>query len=318
MVKNYYKVLNIPTTATLDEVNAGFKRALLKYHPKKTRLPLAQAARELLEAYEAYEVLSTSDLRSVYDAYGFDVLEAGIQKDGETIFPAYKFRSSPEELYKKFMLEANPFAFLANNVGSQCIGAISGYSESGKNWEIDLTPPNVEVDVECSLEELFFGCSKKVKFVKISRQELSSERGKVSVVKDVLIKPGFGSHTSLVYKGEGNEKVNGEKGDLIIKVKEKPHVKFSRTGNDLNVTVSLGLHEALNPEVILVENIDKSVKCVSVDHCISPQHVSTIKGEGMPLEDSSHRGDLHVHFSIIFPERIPEDRLPELKTLLPN
>lgn len=318
MVKNYYKILEIPTTSTTADINSGFKRALLKYHPKKTKLPLAQANKELLEACEAYEVLSSSSLRSVYDAYGYDTLSSGIHKNNENLFPAYKFRSSPEDVYKKFMLEANPFAFIANNVSTQCIGSISGYSETGKNWEIDLTPGNIEIVVECTLEELFFGCSKQIKYTRLARETGDSERVKKQVLRDVLIKPGYNSQTELVYKGEGSEKMNGDKGDLIVKVKEKKHKVFERIGNDLHVTVKLGLHEALNPEVIEVENLDKTIRSISVDHCISPQYVITIEGQGMPIDVTGVRGSLCVHFDIIFPERIPEDRLPELKTLLPN
>lgn len=316
MSKNYYKVLSIPTTATLEEVNAGFKRALLKYHPKKTKLQLSQASRELLEACEAYEVLSTPALRSVYDAYGYDVLSTGIQSAGENVFSAYKFRSCPEELYKKFMLEANPFAFIANNVSYQCIGAVSGYSESGKNWEIDLTPADVQVVVECTLEELFFGCTKQIKFEKLA--QVQENRSKVPVNKEILIKPGYSNDTKLTYKAEGNQKLNGDKGSLIVTIKEKPHTRFTRQGPDLHVKVTLGLHEALNPEVIQIENLDKTIRCISVDHCISPQDVITIQGQGMPIESSASRGNLCVHFHIIFPEQIPEDRLPELRTLLPN
>lgn len=318
MVKNYYKTLEVPTTATIAEINAGFKRALLKYHPRKTRIPLTQANKELLEACEAFEVLSNSSLRSVYDAYGYDTLSSGIQKNNETVFPAYKFRSTPEDLYKKFMLEANPFAFIANNVSTQCIGAISGYSETGKNWEIDLTPANIEIVVECSLEELFFGCSKQVKYYRLFRENSGGERNKQQVSKEVLIKPGYSEKTELVYKSEGSAKLNGEKGDLIVKIKEKKHKVFERQGDDLHITIKLGLHEALNPEVIEIENLDKTIRSISVDHCISPQYTLTIEDQGMPKCSSSLRGNLCVHFEIIFPEQIPEDRLAELKTLLPN
>lgn len=318
MVKNYYKVLEVPTTATTAEINAGFKRALLKYHPRKTRTPLAQANKELLEACEAFEVLSDLALRSVYDAYGYDTLSSGIQKNSETVFPAYKFRSSPEDVYKKFMLEANPFAFIANNVSTQCIGAVSGYSETGKNWEIDLTPANIEVVVECTLEELFFGCSKQVRYYRLVKENGGGERSKQQVTKDVLIKPGYSEKTELVYKNEGSEKLNGDKGNLIIKIKEKKHKIFERQGDDLHITLKLGLHEALTPEFIEIESLDKTIRSISVAHCISPQYTLTIEDQGMPISSSSQRGSLCVHFEIIFPEKIPEDRLAELKTLLPN
>jgi DnaJ homolog subfamily B member 13 len=166
MVKNYYKVLSIPSTATEAEVHEGFKRAILKWHPKKTKFPLEQANKEFLEACEAYDVLSSSTYRSVYDAYGYETLSNGIKDGDHTVFPAYKFSSTPAAVYRRFMLQANPFVGIISNVGLACIGSVSGYSATGQNWQIDLLPADVHVSVACSLEDLFFGCSKKVKYAK--------------------------------------------------------------------------------------------------------------------------------------------------------
>ena len=133
MVKNYYKILSISTTSSLVEIQQGYKRAILKWYPKKTKYPLEQAAKEFAEASEAYEVLSTSELRAVYDAYGYDTLTSGLKDKDEILFPAYEFKSTPEQIYRKYSLEANPFVNLIDKSDSKSIGSMFGSSALGKN-----------------------------------------------------------------------------------------------------------------------------------------------------------------------------------------
>ena len=74
--RDYYEVLGVSRTASLDEIKKAYRKRALKYHPDKN--PGDQESEELFkEAAEAYEVLRDGKKRSIYDQYGHQGLEAG-------------------------------------------------------------------------------------------------------------------------------------------------------------------------------------------------------------------------------------------------
>jgi DnaJ family protein B protein 4 len=57
--------------------------------------------------------------------------------------------------------------------------------------------------------------------------------------------PGWKSGTKVRFPRAENKQPSGEPQDLVFIVEEKPHLRFIRDGNDLFVTQSLLLFEAL-------------------------------------------------------------------------
>jgi len=55
---NYYKVLEIPQTASLDEVKSAYRRLVKKYHPDSYKVHYPEAYKEkLVQVQEAYQEL---------------------------------------------------------------------------------------------------------------------------------------------------------------------------------------------------------------------------------------------------------------------
>ncbi|KAK4536516.1 hypothetical protein CDCA_CDCA08G2541 [Cyanidium caldarium] len=75
---HYYAVLNVPPTASREEIRAAYLRLSQAYHPDRhTDDEAKRAATDLFtEIKDAYEVLSHPLRREVYDAYGADGLRA--------------------------------------------------------------------------------------------------------------------------------------------------------------------------------------------------------------------------------------------------
>src|SRR5437868_12586169 len=67
--RDYYEVLGIAKTATLDDIKKSYRKLALKYHPDKNPGD-AEAEERFKEAAEAYGVLSDEEKRARYDRYG--------------------------------------------------------------------------------------------------------------------------------------------------------------------------------------------------------------------------------------------------------
>jgi len=72
---DYYKVLDVPRTATEPEIKKAYRRLAMKYHPDRN--PNDKEAEERFkEAKEACEVLTDPQKRAAYDQYGHAGVEA--------------------------------------------------------------------------------------------------------------------------------------------------------------------------------------------------------------------------------------------------
>src|SRR5947208_1054910 len=73
--RDYYELLGVQRTADEAEVKKAFRRLARTLHPDVSQEPDAQE--RFREVVEAYEVLSKSETRELYDRYGHDGLRGG-------------------------------------------------------------------------------------------------------------------------------------------------------------------------------------------------------------------------------------------------
>ena len=90
-MKEYYEILGIARDASMEDIKGTYRRLALKYHPDKN--PGDQAAEEQFKLIsEAYQVLSDTEKRQLYDLYGHAGL-AGMDLGGfsgfEDIFGSF-------------------------------------------------------------------------------------------------------------------------------------------------------------------------------------------------------------------------------------
>ncbi|XP_060809673.1 dnaJ homolog subfamily C member 11 [Amyelois transitella] len=95
--ENYYQLLNVSKTATPEEINSAYRRFSRMFHPDKHSTdPNKQKWAEQIfnKVKEAYEVLSDSHKRAIYDTLG----KRGLEVDGwEVIFRTRTPREIREE-----------------------------------------------------------------------------------------------------------------------------------------------------------------------------------------------------------------------------
>ncbi len=74
--RDYYEVLGISHAASGEDVKKAFRKLALEYHPDRNKN--SDAEERFKEVSEAYQVLSNTEKRSVYDRYG----HAGVEANG--------------------------------------------------------------------------------------------------------------------------------------------------------------------------------------------------------------------------------------------
>jgi molecular chaperone DnaJ len=79
--RDYYKVLDVPKTATEAEIKKAYRRLAMKYHPDRNPND-GEAEERFKEAKEACEVLTDSHKRALYDQHGHAGVEAASRAGG--------------------------------------------------------------------------------------------------------------------------------------------------------------------------------------------------------------------------------------------
>src|SRR6202521_3418031 len=80
--RDFYEVLGVARTASVDEIKSAYRKAALKWHPDRNPQNKQEAEVKFRECTEAYSVLSDSQKRQIYDTYGHEGLRnSGSQPD---------------------------------------------------------------------------------------------------------------------------------------------------------------------------------------------------------------------------------------------
>lgn len=159
--EEYYEVLGVSRSASTDEIKKAYRKLALKWHPDKNLDRREVAEMNFKRLSEAYEVLSDSKKRQIYDQVGKEGLTNGggnyhhgdgFEGSAGFGFPAdlfgaftgfgghgggasfgFSFRD-PQEVFNEFFGSSDPFAdfFSGNNVPNQA-GGSSSSSNSNNN-----------------------------------------------------------------------------------------------------------------------------------------------------------------------------------------
>lgn len=343
MGKDYYSVLGIKKGASDDEIKKAYRKQALKYHPDKNKSPGAEE--KFKEVAEAYDVLSDPKKKDIYDRFGEEGLKGGAGGGGPN-GPGgftYSFQGDPHAMFSAFFGTRNPFEHVFShsfgpeedmetdnpfmNYGMGGMGGMGG----GRPFNVRRGPgvpggkmekkkdPPVTHELKVSLEEVFSGCTKKMK---ISRQRLNPD-GRTTRSEDkiltVEVKKGWKEGTKVTFPKEGEETQTNIPADVVFVVKDKPHPVFKRDGSDIIYPAKVTLKEALCGCSVKAPTLDGRSITVTVQDIIRPGMKKRITGEGLPLPKTpGHRGDLVVEFEVKFPEKLSQDAKDTIAQVLPT
>ncbi|KAJ4799254.1 DnaJ protein [Rhynchospora pubera] len=282
----YYKILNIPTDSSPQEIRNAYKNLVKKWHPDKHPPSSKSEAESHFKAItEAYEALND------------------LQENRATLFQEMvtgEMRSRPKS--DRILGSRKEGIRSTGNVGIQ--NAIPSFSKS-----ILRKAPPTERKLECTLEELSTGCKKEFKYTRDTVAKNGLIEKKEETVK-IKVKPGWKKGTKITYEGLGDERRGYLPADLVIYISEKKHSVFKRSGNDLVLKTEVPLVCALTGWTFSFRLLNgEKMSCMFNDEIIYPGYEKVFKGYGMPLAgEKGKRGDLRIKFLIVFPKKLTDEQ----------
>ncbi|KAG8925992.1 Type I HSP40 co-chaperone [Tulasnella sp. 419] len=350
MVKEtkYYDLLEVSPDASDADLKKAYRKKALRLHPDKGGDP-----DQFKEVTHAYEVLSDSQKRGVYDRFG----EAGLNEQGGM------GGMDPQDLFSQ----------LFGGAGGGFFGG-GGGGPRGPRKGKDLVHR-----VHVSLEDLYKGKTTKLALTRhIICPKCSGKGGKEGAVKscgtcngrgvrvllrqigpmlqqiqqpctdcdgqgevinpkdrckhcagkkivtdkkmlEVHIDKGMKGGQTITFAGESDQAPDTVPGDVVIVIEEKPHERFKREGNNLTHDCEIDLLTALAGGQFSIQHLDDRALTVNIlpGEIIHHGALKVVRGQGMPSHRHHEMGDLFVKINVKFPDHLPPESMQLLEQALP-
>ena len=336
--RDYYEILGIERSAGETEIKKAFRGLARTLHPDVSDEP--DAEERFREVVEAYEVLSKSETRELYDRYG----HAGLQSGGFT--PTSFDLGSLSDLFAAFFgddlfgVSARPRhargADVVAQVELELVEAARGVTREvpfpvtvacatcgGSGAEPGTEPLTCEA---CGGAGRVQQVSRTVFGEFIRAQTCSSCSGSGRIVEhpcgrcagsgriveertlEVEIPAGIHDGQQIRLSGEGHAgSLGGRAGDVYVQVRVRPDPRFVREGNDVFSTVDLTMTEAALGASVTVPTIEGDVD-LEFAPGTQPGETRILRGRGMPVLQGFGRGDHRVLVNVRVPRHLTEEQ----------
>ncbi len=346
--RDFYEVLGVSRTASLDEIKKAYRKKAVQFHPDKNP-GNKEAEEKFKEATDAYSVLSDSEARGKYDQYGHAAFEQGMGGGG-------------------FHADFSGFEDIFGDVFSTFFGGSAGGGKRGKG----RSGNDLRYDMEVSFEEAAFGCEKEVTIGRRSTCEVCSGSGSAKgsskercsqcdgqgqiriqqgfftlartchacngvgeVTKNpcgacsgsglkmkeshlkVKIPAGVDTGQRLKMRGEGEPgSGGGPAGDLYVQILVREHPIFERQESELICEVPISYSAATLGGEIEVPSLEGRVK-LKVPAGTASGKIFRLKHKGIPVLGSNpqRRGDQHVRVYVHVPTKVSDEEKELLEKL---
>lgn len=322
----------------------AYRKLAMKWHPDKNPGKKDEAQKRFAEIAEAYDVLGDKQKRAEYDEGGKNPF-AGFGGPGGGAAGGGGFGGFPggggagvrmsnadaERIFRSFFGGGGMGGFGGfGGMGGGMYGGDDDDDDGGGGYFYDdhqqhpfhsrggpRKAPPVEVALKLTLEELYTGCTKKMK---ITRKVLNAD-GRSTHDEDKFIEipvaPGWKAGTKVTFEKHGDEAPGIVAADMIFTVEEKPHFVFERQGNNLVHKANVSLKQALVGGEVLIKHLDGRQIRVPYAGPVSPSSSQVVTGEGMPISKTGgkQKGDLIVKFNVVFPDRLTPEAKEALKKI---
>jgi len=328
-------VLGVARDASQEEIKRAFRRKALELHPDRN--PDDPSAEEKFkEISRAYQVLSDPEQRARYDRFG----EAGVQSSaGGATGPDFGFEGFGDfsDLFEAFFggpsrrgpragasleyeleltLEESYYGTTKqlhfNRLGrcKYCAGTGSASQSAPTTCPLCGGAGRVR-----QTQHTFFGqfstlvtCPRCQGTGRSLKDPCPHCEGTGLMNEEVTLKLEIPEGTlegqKLRLKGEGDAGEQGQpSGDLLVRIRLKPHEVFERRGLDLHLELPISVFDALLGTTQEVPTLEGKTK-LKLNPGTQPGEVVRLKGKGLYNGVRNRRGDLFVTVKVLVPRRL--------------
>jgi molecular chaperone DnaJ len=339
--RDYYEVLGVSRTASVDEIKSAYRKAALKWHPDRNPENKAEAEVKFRESTEAYSVVSDQQKRQIYDTYGHAGLSgAGAPTDfNGTIFQDFHdifgdffgfedifsggrrgrsrtqrgadlrydmtltFEEAAAGVTTKVKLPRQEYCEACNGTGAKKGTGVVACQTCGGRGQLAYQQGFFTISRTCP------ACQGAGQIV---RERCPDCRGQGRIEREKTIElripPGVDSGTRLRVTGEGEPGPNGgPAGDLYVVLDVKEHPFFERRGADLYCTIPVSIAQATLGTELQVPGLNGEEK-LKIPEGTQSGAVFRIKGKGMADPHGGGKGDLYYHVRVLTPTKLTREQ----------
>ncbi|MBK8171173.1 MAG: molecular chaperone DnaJ [Sandaracinaceae bacterium] len=336
--RDYYEVLSVERTATIDVIKKSYKALALKHHPDRN--PGDAAAEEAFkEASEAFQVLNDPNKRAAYDRYGHAGLDAqgyhGVGDVGD-IFSQFRDIFGQDFFGDVFGGGRRPRRDQPQRGGDLRVAVSITLAEAlegvKKDIEIEHPSPCETCDgsgaaagttrQNCSMcggrgqvaqsRGMFVMSSpcpqcRGEGSVVTKPCESCAGRGEVNVRRtvNVPLPAGIDDGQTLRVPGKGQPGTRGgPTGHLYVTVQLEPHDRYQREGEHLIYEMHVSFPDAALGTEVTIPTLDGKTTKVKVPAGLQPGDHVVLAGSGFPRLQGRGRGDLVVIVHVDIPKKL--------------
>jgi DnaJ family protein B protein 4 len=338
MSENYYKILEVEPTASLEDIKKSYRRLSLKHHPDRNG-GSAESVQKFQKINEAFENIGDAEKRKRYDfsnRFGSESPFTSMFGGGNPFTTSPEFETgqfpgvtTPEDLLKHIFGAGGGMPFGPMNMGSANIRIF----KNGIPVDVKTTSPMSEFEMHFGgangMESKPTAITKKITIDMITsimgdKYPLEYERWvleegikKTETVKIYVDIPmGIDTNEIIMIKDAGNIIHERCKGDVKLIITVENDTIFKRQGMDLIMDKKLSLKESLCGFTFEVKHLNGRTYTLTTPagNVIQPGHTKTIADLGVMRD--GRVGRLIVQFGVEYPSRLDEGVVEKLKEIL--
>lgn len=269
-----YNVLGVVKTASADEIKSAYRQLARKYHPDMN--PGDKAAEDnFKQVSAAFDVLSDTKKRALYDEFGLDGLREGFDPQQARAYEQWGQRGG----YPGG--GGGGFEFDLGSIFGDLFGGRRGRQPAARGQDLEAA---VTIDFLTALRggELM----------------VTMEGSRIKV----KVPPGIQDGGRIRVAGKGHPGTRGAPaGNLVLMVTVGKHPRLERDGHDLVMKLPLSVSEAIRGGKLLVPTPDGG----SVNLTIPPRSQNgkrlRLRGKGAIDPKGGPTGDLYVVLDVRLP-----------------
>ena len=335
---DYYELLGVGRDADENEIKRAFRRKARELHPDVSEA--ADAEERFREVVEAYEVLSKTETRELYDRFGHAGLAGGGFRPSQFDF------GSLTDLFSAFFgddvfgVAGRPRRARGGDVAAEVeielVDAATGVVRDVPYDVVvpcarcggDRAEPGTAVTACPGCDGLgrvqqvsrsVFGefvrsqtcprCGGDGRLVEHPCEECEGE-GRTVERRTLSVEVPAGIHDGqrIRLSGAGHAgSLGGPAGDVYVRVRVRRDERFVREGDDVYSTIDLTITEAALGAARTIDTLDGEVE-LTFDAGTQPGEIRVLPGRGMPVLQGFGRGDHRVLVNVVVPRHLTDEQ----------